>query len=339
MGINSKFDGDFKAIKLAGMADDMLAEVVADHASDTFRPSNRANAMVAGTYVPYTVAIDGRLVHRGRGEIFPRQQVAAVINPPGTSVARTVRKLPTILMDWRWEDLELGAVAHALAVLVRANKTIEKFESPTKFLSPNARLALLFAEGEVGAITRILLLRFGKNRYPKLFQRLDEARALYRVYRIVSFASGLLGSGSDSDADPTVLAWIAEQLRAGSPVLSGAYRDAHMLYADGEELMRASEVNENTQLPQAQEFSIANTVPYARKIEMGTTKAGRAFVISVPNHLYERVAKDASERFEGLAEISFEMRAVIGAQQTPQRSARPAHNKSDVRYPSIIVRF
>ncbi len=337
MGINSKFD-DFKAINLASMADDMMAEVVADHAGDRFRSSNLANAALASAFVPYTVSIDGRAVHRGQGEIFPRQQLVAVIAPPRSAgVARVARRLPTVIINWLWAALDANAVERALQRLAKIESIIHKVETAPAKAQTLIRI-LADPTDEYAAIFAILLKKYAKQRYPVFFQRLGEARALYRVFRILRFGTNLIGRGG-SEADPIVLAWIATQLRDGSPVLSGAYRDAHHLYADGTPLMDAGAVTEDVRLPEAQEFSFSNTVPYSRKIEMGVTKSGRAFVISVPNHLYERVAKDASERFQGLAEIAYEVRAVIGAEQTPQRHARHPHNKPDVRYPSIVVRF
>ena len=49
--------------------------------------------------------------------------------------------------------------------------------------------------------------------------------------------------------------------------------------------------------PLASEYVFLNTVPYARKIEIGKTESGRDFVIQVPNRIYERTANDAQARF------------------------------------------
>lgn len=112
-----------------------------------------------------------------------------------------------------------------------------------------------------------------------------------------------------------VLQWIAKTLIERSPAVSGAYRSGHTLYADG------SEIAIDAQIPQAQEFVFANPVPYARKLEVGKTKSGRAFLISMPNKIYERTAKDASARFGNLAKISFEYRDVSGGYQLKHNQA------------------
>lgn len=198
----------------------------------------------------------------------------------------------------------------------------------------------LLAAGDRTGILRFVLMRYAELRYPGAFARLDQARALWRIWRIAQTGGSLLTGGNrDSAAEPSVLAWIAAELRDRSPVDSGAYRDAHMLLADGRFLMNAAEVSEDTRLPRADEFSFTNTVPYARKIEFGKTKAGRDFVIQVPNHIYERTARDARQRFRGIADIQYEVRALIDGHQTPQRHAWKPHNRPAVRYPAIVVRF
>lgn len=121
-----------------------------------------------------------------------------------------------------------------------------------------------------------------------------------------------------------VLRWIAGALRERSPVVSGKYRDSHTLFADG----RETKIGE--QIPSGvTEFVFLNTQPYSRKIEIAKTKAGRAFVIRVPNRIYERTAKDARGRFSNMAKISFAWRA-------PYVSGR-AGNKASNRYPAILV--
>ena len=94
-----------------------------------------------------------------------------------------------------------------------------------------------------------------------------------------------------------VLVWIGNTLRERSPFVSGDFRDGWTLLADG----KVTEVND--QVPPAEVYTFVNTVPYARKIEVGKTKSGRDFVISVPNRIAERTAKDAAKRFGNIAKI------------------------------------
>lgn len=124
-----------------------------------------------------------------------------------------------------------------------------------------------------------------------------------------------------------VLVWIGNALRERSPVVSGAYRAGHTLLADG------IEVAADRDVPVADEYIFLNTVPYARKIEVGKTRAGRAFVIQVPNRIYERTAKDARSRFGNVASIKFGYRQTTSAYQL----RRPRRSGGSVSSPSIIV--
>jgi hypothetical protein len=102
-----------------------------------------------------------------------------------------------------------------------------------------------------------------------------------------------------------VLVWIGQTLRDRSPVVSGAYRDGHALFADG------AEIQFGAQAPIAKEYVFLNAQPYVRRIEVGRTKSGRDFEIHVPNRIYERTAADAQARFSGSMTIHFSERSPI----------------------------
>jgi len=103
-----------------------------------------------------------------------------------------------------------------------------------------------------------------------------------------------------------VLTWIAQTLLDRSPVVSGDYRHGHTLFADG------VEVDPFGVIPSADVYVFTNGVPYARKIEIGKTEAGRDFVIQVPNRIYERTAEDAKRQFGNIAKIRFTYQPLIG---------------------------
>jgi hypothetical protein len=134
-----------------------------------------------------------------------------------------------------------------------------------------------------------------------------------------------------------VLVWIGETLRQRSPVLSGRYRDSHTLFADGVEVEIGGTV------PQAAEYVFLNPLPYARKIEIGTTRSGRAFVIQVPNRIYERTAADAQARFGNVATIKDVYRAPFAGallKYVPIRgpaSRAASEFERDQRVPAIVV--
>lgn len=157
-----------------------------------------------------------------------------------------------------------------------------------------------------------------------------------------------------------VLRWIGVALVDRSPEVSGDYKRGHTLFADGKE------VDLGGQIPDAEEYSFTNLVPYARKIEIGKTTKGRDFVIQVPNRIYERTAKDARARFGNIAKIEFTYRGLIGlgsgsgtlinplkdptrGSTKRSRSATTgrfessggpkAYNRSEVRFPTINVKL
>ncbi|MEP9389662.1 hypothetical protein [Mesorhizobium sp. KR9-304] len=129
-----------------------------------------------------------------------------------------------------------------------------------------------------------------------------------------------------------ILSWIYSKLVERSPRGpkggAGTYRDAHRLFADDKEIAVAADV------PQAAEYAFANLLPYARRLEIGKTEAGRDFLVSVPNRIYERTAKDARSRFGNIAKIGFSYRGYVGGGVV---RGRPG-NKANLRYPTITVR-
>jgi hypothetical protein len=136
-----------------------------------------------------------------------------------------------------------------------------------------------------------------------------------------------------------VLVWIGDTLRERSPVISGEYRDAHTLYADGTEVEIGGDVPANVS-----ELVFLNPLPYARKIEIGKTQSGRDFVIQVPNRIYERTANDARKRFGNLATIKMSYRAPFQGnilRYVTAGSGRrdAAKHERDLRVPAIVVTF
>lgn len=96
-------------------------------------------------------------------------------------------------------------------------------------------------------------------------------------------------------------------LEVASPVRSGAYKNAHTVYVDG------VEASPSAKIEFGQRIIIANPLPYARRLEIGKTESGRDFLISVPNRIYERVAKILLQRYRNVAKISFGYANIPGA--------------------------
>lgn len=125
-----------------------------------------------------------------------------------------------------------------------------------------------------------------------------------------------------------VLRWIHAELVERSPRGpvggAGTYRDQHRLFADGREITLGPD------LPEAEEYSFLNTTPYSRKIEIGTTESGRAFVIKAEPRLYDHVSAEAARRFSRVVKISYTFRPLVGGYRT---------KRGAMRYPTITVRM
>lgn len=99
------------------------------------------------------------------------------------------------------------------------------------------------------------------------------------------------------------------ELRAASPVVSGQYRDSHIILLNGAPVATLPPT-----LKASDEIVIVNPLPYARRVEIGKTTAGRDFVIQVPNRIYERTAKQKLiPRFRNVADIRFGYMPLTGA--------------------------
>jgi hypothetical protein len=121
-----------------------------------------------------------------------------------------------------------------------------------------------------------------------------------------------------------MLQWIFENLVRNSPVgpdIGGHYYQQHLLYADGQQ------VNPEGEIPAATEYVFINAMPYARKLETGSSS-------KAPNGVYQVVATLAQREFRSEASITFGYRTVIQRQVVGGRSGRRADNRN----PAIIVR-
>jgi hypothetical protein len=168
-------------------------------------------------------------------------------------------------------------------------------------------------------------------------QEIDEARAinrqvLGRVPPETITVDGRKGAPLESvrpngiiiaewDVFVDVLIWIADQLNTHSPVRSGRFRKNNTLFADGVETEAGQKLPKDTH-----EFVFINTLPYARKIESGSSS-------QAPDGVYQVVAVLARRRFGNAAKISFGYRTAIAGAFVGGRQG----NRSPQRNPAIIV--
>jgi hypothetical protein len=129
-----------------------------------------------------------------------------------------------------------------------------------------------------------------------------------------------------------VLAWIMQTLRDRSPVISGAYRDGHKMFADNVEA-------DPDNPPLASQYTFFNLVPYARRLEVGKTESGRDFLIQVENRIYARTAQDARARFGNVAKITTGFASTPEAYRLQRSSGRRKRSQAGavVTSPAIYV--
>jgi hypothetical protein len=91
-----------------------------------------------------------------------------------------------------------------------------------------------------------------------------------------------------------------EELRLQSPVgPSLKYRNSHTVYVNDQPMGYTIPTN----IKAGDIIYIANPVPYARRLEVGRTKSGRSFLVSVPNRIYERVTEMTKAEGKGRAKV------------------------------------
>lgn len=129
-----------------------------------------------------------------------------------------------------------------------------------------------------------------------------------------------------------------------SPVLSGEYRNNHQIFTGGAAVTNLSQWDGKS------EIVITNTMPYARKIELGKMKMR----VAETDHVYQQAEFLLRRKFGNQARIKFIYRGVVtGAMPDPmsfpsslrKRGAKGrfegggghAHNKSSNRYPALEI--
>ncbi|MBR2689169.1 MAG: hypothetical protein IKE42_15055 [Aquamicrobium sp.] len=150
-----------------------------------------------------------------------------------------------------------------------------------------------------------------------------------------------------------VVQYAMEVLFDKSPVDSGDYRNAHMIFIENSPARNLAEMRPGD------EVTITNPMPYARKIEVGS------MTMRVPgtDHVYQQARQIVAARWGNVARIRFTFRALVGGHVVMQEkahsfgqgwwlggaSARPAtgdfekqlaptlHNRADLRFPALVI--
>lgn len=109
-----------------------------------------------------------------------------------------------------------------------------------------------------------------------------------------------------------------------SPVLSGEYRNRHMLFVGGVQATNLAEWDG------ASDIIITNTLPYSRKIELSM------MTMRVPgtDRVYEEAASIVASRYGNAARVTFEWQGIVGGNAAVGLQG----NKSGNRFPSLKIR-
>jgi hypothetical protein len=135
-------------------------------------------------------------------------------------------------------------------------------------------------------------------------------------------------------------------LRLHGPVLKGEWKNSIVCLINGHQQDPEEPIPSDTR-----EATIAVTVPYARKLEVGRTQSGRAFSIQVPLHFVEHSMIKLRNQMRDLATFEFTYIDLAGAHINTSQAgthrrdfrhgkARIASRRKDttVRYPAIVIR-
>lgn len=93
---------------------------------------------------------------------------------------------------------------------------------------------------------------------------------------------------------------------------------------------------------ETKQVAIVPSVPYARRLEVGLRAGGGKFVLQVPLHNVELIARMASRLYGGLATIDFSYIGLPDAYEHGRkprewRHRAPRAGETHVRYPAIVV--
>jgi hypothetical protein len=119
-----------------------------------------------------------------------------------------------------------------------------------------------------------------------------------------------------------LILWIHSQLQTHSPVRTGLYKASHALLVDGRQFDPVV-----PPIPFANEYVFVNLVPYARKIERGSSS-------HAPDGVYQVVAHLAQQQFRGIGRITFSYRTVLEGLIVAGKEG----DRSSRRNPAIIVK-
>lgn len=116
-----------------------------------------------------------------------------------------------------------------------------------------------------------------------------------------------------------------EYLRLHGPELKGEWKDSILVEVDGAIVPPSRPIP-----PTAKRAMVGVNTPYSRRLEIGTRKDGRPFVVQVPQHFVESAALQLRRQLREIAEVRFRMASFLGPNQRVTRK-----ELRDSRVPAI----
>jgi hypothetical protein len=194
----------------------------------------------------------------------------------------------------------------------------------------SARLAA-FAKADVAA-------RIRAEQFPATYRRFVDGREgaaeeTVRADGVIAYRGNIL---------PSVIAYGLGVAQGRSPVESGEYRHSWLILVDGAIWKSTTYTN----VPQGATVTITNFAPYSRRLEIGKTKSGRAFVMQVPPRIVEAVAQMLKRKFADMVTVDYAYIEIPGGYRLRSHfhSRRTGRLRSDrsrgaqMTYPSAIIR-
>lgn len=163
---------------------------------------------------------------------------------------------------------------------------------------------------------------------------------------VVSAVDGVQGRSYESvkpdgviallfDYRAEIVAALFSELVARSPIgpeEGGHYRNEHFAMLDGTGLTPLS-VPSAEQLAGVSRVTLTNTMPYARKLEVGVTKDGSPFILHGEPHIFQSAMAPVQREFSGVAKFSFGFVDLTNAPTVRGSSGKRAL----LRYPAIHI--
>ena len=127
--------------------------------------------------------------------------------------------------------------------------------------------------------------------------------------------------------------WLIDWLAGKAGKLSGAYANSFKLLVNGAE-SPITAINHETR-----EFVIINTKPYARRLEIGKTKTGRAFAIKQERFFVKSVIGHGQARFGNMVRMRHTLLPIQGGYRLKQAQGKRRDRQAgaEMLYPAIRV--